>query len=202
VEYVERPKLELIAPMMLQIWRLVFIRGSWFTTTMAVLYWVDWATVQYYHCWIYCRPTTEEKLHCPHAIQHAKEERSICERDSATQGEANDYVDILIRVWGTDWTLRLILDLPIPLCLGTFLLRGLANSIPLAILGRLRCFYDAIVLWTKAILRSQHRSEVFAMELFTSYPTLFALVGVLSVYYIFAYEEAGTCKPAFLDWFG
>ena len=159
---------------MLQIWRLVFIRGSWFTTTMAVLYWVDWATVQYYHCWIYCRPTTEEKLHCPHAIQHAKEERSICERDSATQGEANDYVDILISVWGTDWTLRLILDLPILLYLGTFLLRGLANSIPLAILGRLRCFYDATVLWTKAILRSQHRSEVFAIELFTSYPTLFA----------------------------
>jgi hypothetical protein len=178
VEYVERAKLELIAPMILQIWRLVFIRGSRFTTTMAVLYWVDWATVQYCHCWIYFRHTTEEKSHCLHAIQHAKEERSICKRDCATQGEANDYIDILTRLWGTRWTLRLMLDLLILTCLSTFLLGGLANSIPLAILGTLLCFYDATVLGTEAILRSQHRSEAFDKELFTSYSTLFALVCV------------------------
>ncbi|PMD15351.1 hypothetical protein NA56DRAFT_710021 [Hyaloscypha hepaticicola] len=50
VKYVERPKLELIAPMMLQIWKVIFISGSWFTTTMAILYWLDWAAVQYCHC--------------------------------------------------------------------------------------------------------------------------------------------------------
>jgi hypothetical protein len=85
VEYAERPKLELIAPMMLQLGKVIFIRGSWFTTTKAILYWLDWATVQYFHCWVYFRPVTEEKPHCQHAIQHADEERSICKRDWAIQ---------------------------------------------------------------------------------------------------------------------
>ncbi len=46
----ERPKLELILPIMLQVWKVMFIRGSKFTTAMAVLYWIDWVVIQYCHC--------------------------------------------------------------------------------------------------------------------------------------------------------
>jgi len=84
-----------------------------------------------------------------------------------------------------------MLDLLILTCLGTFLLGGLVNSIPLAILGALLCFYYATVLGTEAILRSQHRSEAFDKELFTTCPTLFALVCVILVYYMFPYKETG-----------
>lgn len=159
---------------------------------MAILYWLDWAAVQYCHCWIYFRPITGEKSHCQLAIQHADEERSICKRDWAIPGEAIDYVDVLTRVWGTHWNIRLLLDLLTVISLGAVLLRRLANLIPLAIFGTLLYLYRATVLWTESILRRQHRSEAFDKELFTSYPTLFALVGVILVYYIFAYEEAGT----------
>jgi NADH:ubiquinone oxidoreductase subunit 6 (subunit J) len=96
----------------------------------------------------------------------------------------------------------LLLDLLTVLSRGAVLLRRLANLIPLAILGTLLYLYQATVLWTESILRRQHRSKAFGKELFTSYPTLFALVGVILVYYIFGYEEAGTYKSAFLDWFG
>jgi hypothetical protein len=141
VEYVERPKLELIVPMMLQIWKVIFIRGPWSTTTMAILYCFDWATVQYCHCWIYFRPITEKKSHCQRAIQHAHEERSVCKRDWAIRGEASDYVDVLTRVWGTHWNLRLLLDVLTVLSLGAFLLRRLANLIPFTILATLLIFY-------------------------------------------------------------
>jgi hypothetical protein len=45
VEISQRPKLELILPMMLEIEN-VFSR---FTTAMAILYWIDWAVVRYCH---------------------------------------------------------------------------------------------------------------------------------------------------------
>lgn len=79
---------------------------------------------------IYFRPITGEKSHCQLAIQHADEERSICKRDWAIQGEAIDYVDVLTRVWGTHWNIRLLLDLLTVISLGAVLLRRLANLIP------------------------------------------------------------------------
>jgi hypothetical protein len=46
VEISQRPKLELILPVMLQIGKVFFLRASRFTTAMAILYWIDGAVVE------------------------------------------------------------------------------------------------------------------------------------------------------------
>jgi len=64
VEYLERPKLELILPMMLQIVKVAFISGSRLTTVLAYCYWVGWVLVQYCHCLVWMWPITEEPARC------------------------------------------------------------------------------------------------------------------------------------------
>lgn len=66
VEYLERPKMELILPMVLQIWKVIFIRGSRITSVMATFYWLNWAVVQYCHCWVWFAPITREGAACYH----------------------------------------------------------------------------------------------------------------------------------------
>lgn len=45
---------------MLQIWKAVSIRGSKITAVLAIMYWIDWAAVQYRHCWVWFRPFKEQ----------------------------------------------------------------------------------------------------------------------------------------------
>ena len=80
MEISQRPKLELILPMMLQIEN-VFSR---FTAAMAILYWIDWAVVRYYHCWVCFVPVTDEKSRCRHTGQEIDAGDSICAGDSDT----------------------------------------------------------------------------------------------------------------------
>jgi len=67
-EVLERPKLELILPMMLQIWKVVFIRGSKITTVMVIMYWIDWAAVQYCHCWVWLKPLSGGPPACKESV--------------------------------------------------------------------------------------------------------------------------------------
>jgi hypothetical protein len=65
--------------MMLQIWKVFFIRDSWLTKTMALLFWIDWAVVQYCHCWVWLAPLVEERPQCQHDLEYRKVEK-VCER--------------------------------------------------------------------------------------------------------------------------
>ncbi|MCJ1482875.1 hypothetical protein MMC06_003041 [Schaereria dolodes] len=50
---IERPKLEIIIPIMLQFCKIVFIRGVPWTTAFAILLWSNWAVVEYMRCLVY-----------------------------------------------------------------------------------------------------------------------------------------------------
>jgi uncharacterized integral membrane protein len=80
VEYLERPKLELIVLMMLQILKVAFICGSVLTTALAVIYWPDWTVVQYCHCCVWLRPIMYQDPRCNHT-QAQKLENNICAID-------------------------------------------------------------------------------------------------------------------------
>jgi hypothetical protein len=59
-KYLGRRKLELILPMMLQILKVVFIRGYWVTTAMVILICLDWAAVQCCQLWIWFSPDKQD----------------------------------------------------------------------------------------------------------------------------------------------
>jgi peptidoglycan biosynthesis protein MviN/MurJ (putative lipid II flippase) len=68
------------------------------------------------------------------------------------------------------------------------------------------CWYSisaGFLILSRAVLSKlfQHRSVEMKAALFAAYCTLLTFVLIL-VYYKFYYNEAGTYKPAWLDWFG
>jgi hypothetical protein len=207
VEYLERPKLELVLPMMLQIWKVVFIRGLKITTVMAILYWMDWATVQYCHCWVYFTPITKGKSKCGHTAQRGSEGDGICKREWEYRAEAGDYVEVFAWLWDTKNTFMLWSEAFLISSLTITLLRPLPGSeITVSIITSVTSWYSisaGFLILSRALLSKlfQHRSVEMKAALFAAYCTLLTFVLIL-VYYKFYYNEAGTYKPAWLDWFG
>jgi len=185
----------------------VFIRGSKITTVMAVLYWIDWATVQYCHCWVYFAPITKGKSKCEHKEQHGSEGDGICTREWDYRGEVGDGVEVFAWLWDTKYTFMswseayLISTLTIPL-LGP--LPGSNTSIGILISVASRYSRDAgvlIISYASLSILLQHRSEEIRAVVFAAYRAFSTFLLIL-VYYKFYYNDAGTYKPAWLDWFG
>jgi hypothetical protein len=203
VEYLGKPKLELILPMMLQIWKVIFIRGSTLTSSIAVLYWIDWAVVQYCHCLVYFSPFTNEISKCGHTAQHIDAD-TICDRDWEYRGEAEDYIEVNARFWDILIERQQLLEIMTIASLETFLLkRSQVFSFYSFSSGLIVYIVTASWIIAPAVsaLELRRGYENFAKALSAGYPSLFAL-GIILAHYMFVYEEAGTYKPAWLDWFG
>jgi len=207
VEILGRPKLELVLPMMLQIWKVVFIRGSKITIVMALLYWIDWAAVQYCHCWVYFKPITKGKSKCGHTVQRGSEGDGICKREWDYRGEAGDYVEVFAWLWDTKNTFMLWSEAFLISSLTIILLRLVPGSeTTFTIVASITSWYSTgagFLILSRALFSKlfQHRSVEIKAALFAAYRTLSTFVLIL-VYYKFYYNEAGTYKPAWLDWFG
>jgi hypothetical protein len=203
VEYLGRPKLELILPIMLQIWKVLFIRGSILTTSIAVLYWIDWAVVQYCHCLVYFSPFTKEISKCKHTTQH-NDADTICDRDWRSRGKAEDHIELNARFWDILIERQQLLEIMTIASLETFLLKR-SQVFSFYSISLWLIVYIVTASWIIApavsALGLRRGSENFARALSAGYPSLFAF-GIILAHYIFVYEEAGTYKPAWLDWFG
>jgi hypothetical protein len=200
VEYLERPKLELILPMMLQIWKVIFIRGSGLTTVLAALYWLDWAVVQYCHCWVCVAPLTEEGPICRHT---ATTEGMICQPDWGCKEEIGDNFHEFIESWTSDSLVFILLifsPFSVLLCGSFFIEVSEFGKWSVLVVG------SFIVTWvgSSAIgrpLKFLGLSGDFTKALHKARFALFEF-GVILAYYKLFYKEAGTYKPAWLDWFG
>jgi hypothetical protein len=206
VDYLERPKLELILPMMLQFLKAMIIHGSTITTVMAAMYWIDWAMVQYCHCWVYFRPITNEESTCENTIHHGFKGDPICERGWGLQEEAANSIDVFASPEANDG-LRWPLELCIIFTVGGFFLEplfgGSADSAEMFVI--LLAAYTGIgsfviFVWFDR-LEVKYHLEGIGFALFTAYTVLFEFSLIL-IYYKFAYQEAGTYKPGWLDWLG
>jgi len=203
VEYLGRPKLELILPMMLQVGKVVFIRGSILTTSIAVLYWIEWAMVQYCHCLVYFSPFTSEKSKCEHTVQD-NDADTVSDRDCGCRGEAEDDIQVYTRFWDFLIEMQQLWEIITVASLGTFLLRR-SQVFSFYSFSAGVMVYIVTESWIIApavsALERRRGSEYFARALSAGYPSLFAF-GIILAHYMFVYEEAGTYRPAWLDWFG
>ena len=57
-----RPKIEVIIPLILQIWKVIFIRGASFTKAICTLYWTNWALVEILHLIVWLPPGTQSDV--------------------------------------------------------------------------------------------------------------------------------------------
>ena len=56
-----KPKVEIAIPMFLQIWKAVFLQGAPFTQIISVLYWTNWAIVEYIYFIVWLHRAALEK---------------------------------------------------------------------------------------------------------------------------------------------
>ena len=215
--YLDRPKLELVLPMMLQIWKVVFIRDSKITTVLAIMYWIDWAAVQYCHCWVWFRPFMEETPVCRHG--DGAEDFNVCEIDWVGPTIRNDniggYVKIskpLTRIsaycfvsFHVGWSVcKLFMFLAWLRQDAHWSWNALAPTgtilyvlyLCLVILVALGVVMSSLNISDGYILKSVRQRLVLK-----SFLASFNLAAIL-VYYKFFYKETRTYKPAWLDWFG
>lgn len=95
VEFLERPKLELILPMALLFWKALFIRGVPWLTASAVLLWADWALVQFLHCVVWFWPHSKDKPRC-HDSKEGRRWNPVCTMEWMRLEE--DDVSALVRM--------------------------------------------------------------------------------------------------------
>lgn len=204
VEYLERPKLELIVPMMLQIIKVVFIRWSTLTTVLAVIYWLDWAAVQYCHCCAWFRPIMHQHPRCNH-MQGQKLKNSLCAIDWLGREQS-------ISKWNRIGSLGGDLVFCSNFLSGMFALVGLMIRF---LYGRypglnvLHMVFIGVVLglpfpviWLRAFTADNAHSNVPNIWAQARYCVMCVGFLAMGCYYALLYVETGTYKPAWLDWLG
>jgi hypothetical protein len=203
--------------MMLQVVKLMFIRGSTFTTTLAVLYWVDWATVQYCQCWVWFAPFTDNEARCPHSSWELREKGPVCKVDWGGIAGLSDTIapfttiskilgvvlllasNMFVTGW---WTWRLILVLYwIQYESHWAWYRQLPTFIALAIVAKLLFWGPGVMGSIMLLGRGNSRKEVMNFALLRFWVVMITFVG-LGIYYKFLYDDSGTYKPSWLDWLG
>lgn len=204
-EHLERPKLEIVIPMMLQFWKVVFIRGSLVTTGLAAVYWSNWAVVQYCHLWIWLDPWTRELpwLEYGNPIPNW----------TVRHGDSIDnfaYFSSFVAV-----VLLLTSD-----ALGSFWLGivavdglGLASEPTMRLKFTVHAFIVVLALviiiltmggmiLSLSIIVSGERGTDPRLHAWCSFWAVVIVFLNIMVYYMFTYDDLGTYKPAWLDWFG
>lgn len=177
---------------------------------MALLYWVDWAMVQYCHCWVWFAPVTRVGAACYHPSNFVG---SICQ-DCWGGGEINKE-DILIfysdPTGGIIYTVEVYLTLSFTI---TFLDPFNFLAVWPSFLSVCTCVFSwfFFMLWHAAIagglgynigkrLRPVGGSRQFDLAFISACGSSLVFWTIL-VYYKFYYQDAGTYKPSWLDWFG
>jgi hypothetical protein len=77
-DYTERPKLEFILPTVLQMVKVIFVRGSPLTTALAAMYSLDWILVQYCHAQVRLAPITKAAGVC--RCRRNEDNNGICRK--------------------------------------------------------------------------------------------------------------------------
>jgi hypothetical protein len=215
--YLDMPKLELVWPMMLQIWKVVFIRGSKITTVLAVLYWIDWAAVQYCHCWVWFRPFTERTPLCRHGDN--AEDFNVCQIDWVGPTIQNDNMRGYVKVskalawisghsfvsflagWSVFKLFKFLAWLRQDAHWSWYALAPIGTIFYVLYLCLVILVALGIALPNLNLSDGYDLKSVRQILVLKSFLASFNLVAIL-VYYKFFYEETGTYKPAWLDWFG
>ncbi len=102
--------MELVLPMTLQLWKVVFIRGSKITTVLAVMCWFDWAVVQYCHCWVWFTPLTTVPPRCKHMTPALHGEDNVCKMKWSGTVELRDGIKQMCRLGVILGTVILVLS--------------------------------------------------------------------------------------------
>jgi hypothetical protein len=185
--------------MMLQILKVVFIRGSWVTTAMAIMIWLDWAAVQYCQLWIWFYPDKEEVVWRPLYRQDHLESTSI-----PSLGRGVDFLDDRLRR-----TMRF---------LGSAMVVG-SNCVQLGwaawktweyseslylsyrLLLHIPFVIFVLVLTVMFVCLLDPTFTLTTKALSTSFVSFCSFVWIL-VYYKFLYSDVRTYKPQWLNWLG
>ena len=198
-----RPKLELMVPVLLQIVKVMFVRGSLVTTILAAMYGLDWIVVQYCHCYVWFRPFTYQHPTC----NHTREERlnkDICKiyRPSTNPGDILRNKIVATLMFCFDFFCGTLVwfvsglrvsdgrnDLPIL----KFMLINAARLLALNVVG---------LIGLRAYVH--HDKEVRVPKIWACAMYGFMCIFFLALVYFYTtqYEEAGTFKPPWLDWLG
>lgn len=218
VEFLDRPKLEMIIPMMLQIFKVVFITGAPLTTAMAVMYWLDWATIQYCQCWVWWSPAASEKPRCRHT--HSVYEGAVCKLDWRGRNRSEDSIKTVCRA--AKWIGIILLFLSNVGIAGSWFKNVYLymfhlsdpwpwyKKVPLSILLPALSFalFWGGLFWISAALiyisiagGSRPDDEDVDSGLVKLWVAIITFVE-LGIYYNFEYDDTGTYKPAWLDWLG
>lgn len=193
-----RPMLELILPMMLQILKVIFIRGSWVTTAMAVMIWSDWGAVQYCHILIWIYSDEEETVWRPLQGQYQTGSSSV-----PSLGRGVDFLD--------DRSQRTVRFLgPAMVVISNFVQLGWATwkiweygesqhwyyRLPLRLTtGFIVCVCFVIFVCIADPTRLHWKAEGTSLISFCSFAWILW-------YYKFLYSDINTYKPQWLDWLG
>lgn len=186
--------------MMLQILKVIFIRGSWVTTAMAIMIWLDWAAIQYCHIWIWFYHDQEEAVWRPLHGQDHSESTSVPslgrgvdfldDRSRRTAGFLGSAVVVGSNCVQLGWAVWKMLEYSETLHgFHRWLLQIAVPAI----------FVLVLAITIVCLLDPTRTPETKALS--TSFVSFCSFVWIL-VYYKFIYSDVGTYKPQWLDWLG
>jgi hypothetical protein len=212
VEFLERPKLELILPMALLFWKTLFIRGVPWLTASAVLLWADWALVQFLHCVVWFWPHSKDKPRC-HDSKEGRRWNPVCTMEWMRLEE--DDVSALVRMARMGGTVILSLQhfaqvMWVGYLMGRYYVAKEQAGDDSVIL-RSRAFggiFFGSILWEVYIVMGDLAFSKGPIQDAIPTPTVlralfpFATFLGFLVHCKFFYNPAKTFKPDWLDWFG